>query len=129
MRDRDTIQRYINDFRRHFSGFVKEGMGVACRAFPSEGPGALLEFTVGPGIASVDQILPPRKSVNISLQEIAQHAFGGNLAGVVFSGTNLISEGNRIILLKGEDSTEAWTDADAKANVERILAHTGKGSR
>jgi hypothetical protein len=129
MKDPNTIQRYINDFRRHFSAFVREGMGISCRAFPAEGPGALLEFTVAPGIASGDQILDPRQTVNHALQETPQKAFGTNLSGVVFSGTNLISEGNRIILVKGEDTEASWSDADARANVERILAGSRKGSR
>lgn len=124
MKDREKIQRYINDFRRHLSRLVREGMGVSCRAFPTEGPGALLEFTISPGIPSGDQIMETKETVNKALLAVPQRAFGGDLTGLVFSGTNLIAEDNRIILVKGEDSDESWNDADAKANVDRIIEAT-----
>lgn len=121
MKDRAVLQRYINNFRRHLAPRLKPGVGLASKAYPAEGPGAILEFTVGPGIANDDEFAPTSDTVNAALGSIRQKAFGGNLAGFAFRGTNTIAEGNRIIFIKGEDSDDAWSDSDAAERVNQLL--------
>jgi hypothetical protein len=125
MRDRQTLQQYINNFRRHIASFLRPSVGLSCVAFPTEGPGAVLEFTIGPGIANEDHFRDPVPSVNAALAHIEQRAFGGNLAGFRFEGTNVILEENRIILLKGGDSSSEWDDDAALKDAMRIVQKGG----
>lgn len=129
MNNRSTIQRYINDFRRHLAPFLRPGIGLACNALPSDGPGAILEFTIGPGIANGDVFHPSSESVNKALSKVPQRAFGGNLDGFRFSGINVIMEDNRIVFIKGEDGEEHWNDRAAAEDVKRLLPSSDGGKR
>jgi len=102
MRDRQTLQQYINNFRRHVAPFLRPSIGVSCVAFPTEGPGAVIEFTMGPEIANEDHFRNPVPSVNDALAHIKQRAFGGNLAGFHFDGTNVHRRGKQDCLAQGQ---------------------------
>lgn len=65
--------------------------------------------------------MPVESTINTALSKISQRAFGGNLDGFAFSGTNVIAEGNRIILIKGGDSSDEWNDEAAKSDVRRVV--------
>ena len=121
MDNRQILQQYVNDFRRHISPFLRPSVGVACVVYPALDPGALLEFTMGLGIASEDRIKDTVPTVNVALAAVEQRAFGGNLAGFRFSGTNVIGEGNRIIIIKGEDSLSYWSNEAALQDVLKII--------
>jgi len=121
MKDRHTIQRYINDFRRHIAPFLRPSVGLSCVAHPANQPGAILEFTIGPDIQNEDQIKKPAETVNEALSTIKQNAFGGTLGAFRFGGTNTVMEDNRIILIKGEDSPSSWSDEGARDDVNRIV--------
>lgn len=119
MQDRDTIQEYINNFRRRLSPYLKPGMGIACSVYPAK-VGAILEFSIGLNLENIDQQKEVSETVNQALKLIKQKAFGGNLEGFRFSGTNYIMEDNRVILIKG-DSTE-WNDVAAEKDVLRLVS-------
>ena len=121
MKNKQTIQEYINNFRRRLAPYMRPGIGLACTVFPANSQGAILEFKIGPGISNTDEFRPESETVNEALTEIGQQAFGGNLSGFKFSGTNIIMEVNRIILIKGEDDPSQWNDSAADADVKRIL--------
>jgi len=127
--DSETLQRYINDFRRHFARYLKPGVGITSKVYPAETGGAILVFTIGPGVKNEDEFAPATQSVNQALQNIPQSAFGGNLQGFIFRGTNLIAEGNRFIIIKGEDSPSDWTDSDAAAIVSQIVGSVGRSAQ
>lgn len=121
MKDRQLLQRYINDFRRHLAPYLRPSIGLSCVAYPALQSGALLEFTIGPGIANEDHIKEPFPTVNDALASIKQRAFGGSLSGFHFGGTNVVMEDNRIILIKGEDAPDHWSDKGALEDVKRIV--------
>jgi hypothetical protein len=125
MFSRNPIQSYINNFRRHLSRYLKPRIGLSCKVYPVERPGAILEFQLGPDILNEDQYLPPYKSMSEALGELRQQAFGGNLAAFSFKGTNIILEENRLILIKGGDSPEEWDDRAAAADVKQIVSRMG----
>jgi hypothetical protein len=126
MEDKNTIQSYINDFRRHFAAFLKPGIGLACKVFPAKGEGAILEFALGTGIKNDDEYMPVKDTVNESLKGIQQRMFGGNLDAIRFAGTNIAMEPDRIILIKGENTASEWSNAGAKNDVQRIVAPVTK---
>ncbi len=121
MKNNQTIQQYINNFRRHLAPHMKPGVGLACTVFPATSEGAILEFKIGPEIVNTDEFRPESKTVNEALANIPQRAFGGNLSGFRFAGTNVVMEDNRIVLIKGEDDPNQWNDSAAGADVKRIL--------
>ena len=121
MQDQKTLQRYVNDFRRHLAPLLRPSIGVSCVVYPARGIGALIEFTIGPEIANEDMFRPVVDTVNDALSMVKQNAFGGELKGFIFRGTNVIGEGNRVILLKGEDAPEFWDDKAALEDVKRIF--------
>jgi hypothetical protein len=121
MNNKQILQQYINNFRRHFARYMRQGIGLACRVLPVISSGAILEFTIGPNISNSDAFEQPSETVNAALSKIPQKAFGGNLDNFRFGGTNVIMEEGRIILIKGADEPAEWNDDAAQADVNRIL--------
>lgn len=120
MIDRSTIQAYINNFRRRLAPFLKPGIGLICFVHPAERNGAILEFQIGPGIENDDNYSPVSPTLGRALSGIQQRAFGGNLEGFTFAGTNVILEADRIILIKDASGSE-WDDAAAERDVRSVL--------
>jgi hypothetical protein len=129
MKDNIILQSFINNFRRHIAPFLKPNVGLTCKIFPVKQGGAILELTIGVGIANDDLFESVTSNVSEALGKVKQHAFGGNLAGFKFSGTNVVMEESRIILIKGEDDVNAWDDKAALADVNRILPPSKGGQR
>ncbi len=129
MKNKQTIQEYINNFRRRLAPYMRPGIGLACTVFPANSQGAILEFKIGPGISNTDEFRPESETVNEALTGIEQRAFGGNLSGFKFGGTNVIMEDNRIILVKGEDDPSQWNDSAADTDVKRILPPANGGGK
>jgi hypothetical protein len=128
MRDRQKVQRYINNFRREITRFLRPGLGISCTVYPADAGGAILEFRMGTDIANADTYKPESATLTRALAEIRQHAFGGNLDGFIFRGTNVILENDRIILIK-DDSDSEWTDAAAAKDVQEVIPATAKGTK
>ncbi len=121
MQDRKIIQIYINNFRRHIAPFLKPSIGLACKVYPVEKEGAILEFVLGSDVENDDKYLTVKETVNAALKHVEQKMFGGNLDGIKFGGTNISMEPERIVLIKGEDNDSLWNDAGAKHDVQQIL--------
>jgi hypothetical protein len=129
MTDEARIQNYINNFRRHLARYLKPNVGLSCTVHPATEGGAILVFTIGTGMAAGDRFLEHCSRVNDALEGIPQRAFGGNLAGFSFAGTNIIAEDGRIILIKGDDEADTWSDAAASSDVDRLLPPPMGGRR
>jgi hypothetical protein len=129
MHKRETLQLYINDFRRHLAPFLRPSVGLRCAVYPANGAGAVIEFTIGPGVSNEDHFSPPSLSINDALSLVKQRAFGGNLRGFHFGGTNVVMEENRIILIKGEESPSHWDNRAARNDVQKILHRPVEGVR
>jgi hypothetical protein len=123
MKNEKVIQEYINNFRREFSPLLKPGIGMVFRVFPAENEGAILEIDLEPKARNEDIYMEPELTVNKALSNIKQSAFGGNLEGFKFGGTNTILEPNKIIFIKGEDDKSIW-DTDAVKEDIKTLVNT-----
>jgi len=121
MIDKSVVQTYINNFRRRLAPFLRPGVGLKCLVHPVEVGGAILEFGIGPGIENDDVYQPQRQTIGRALSGIEQHAFGGNLEGFRFGGTNVILEKDKLIFIKDESSSE-WSDAAAERDVSRVVS-------
>lgn len=128
MEDKEAIQGYINNFRRHLSPYLKPNIGLSSTVYPSESTGAIVEFTIGQGIANSDEFMESEPTVSDALSKIPQHAFGGELGGFHFAGTNVIAEDNRIILIKGGNDEKEWSDEAAQSDAKRVLPPSTGGT-
>ena len=128
MIEKSVIQTYINNFRRRIASFLRPGVGLACRVHPAQVGGAILEVHVGPRIKNDDVYLPLSPTLSTALAKIEQHAFGGNLAGFTFGGTNVILEKDKLIFIKDESNTE-WSDAAAEKDVRNVLPAHPRGAK
>ncbi len=122
MKDKKIIQSYINNFKRHFSQYLKPDIAISSSAYPAEGEGAVLEFLLGEG-ATLDRYQETVEgTVNDALRHVKQQMVGGNLAGIRFRGTNISLESRKLVLIKGEDAPSEWSDKAALRDVERIVS-------
>ena len=127
MIEKSVVQTYINNFRRRIASFLRPGVGLTCHVHPAQVGGAILEFRVGPSIENDDVYLPESPTLGTALAGIEQHAFGGNLAGFAFGGTNVILEKDKLIFIKDESNTE-WSDAAAEKDVRSVLPASPRGA-
>ena len=126
--NKDNIQNYINNFRRRLAPFLKPSVGVLCKIFPADDEGAILEFTIGLGIENDDNYEEVSPSLGKALAQVHQRAFGGNLEGFRFGGTNTIFEENRVIYMK-DASSEEWSDEAAAKDVVALVNKSVGGKR
>ena len=120
MTDKEIIQEYVNNFRRRIAQLQKPGIGLSCNVYPATTGGTILEFIIGHGIENDDKYKEVRPTVGSALTQINQRAFGGNLDGFAFRGTNVILEDNRIIFIK-DDSPAEWSDNTAQHDLAKVL--------
>lgn len=122
MKDKSILQSYINDYRRHFSKYLKPGIGLKSIVHPAKGAGAIIEFIFIVDGKNEDEFLSNENNILYALKKIKQNAFAGELQGFKFLGTNLIFEAGRIIVIKGEDAIEQYSDRAAFEDVEKVVS-------
>lgn len=88
---------------------------------PAVSKGAVLEVVLGELEENDDEYRAPVPTVNDALKRIPQHAFGGDMDGFRFEGTNIVMEPARILLIKGTDQRNEWSDKAVERDVRRIL--------
>ncbi|WP_149866612.1 hypothetical protein [Stenotrophomonas geniculata] len=114
------IQHYINNFRRELSWVLRPGIGLSCLVHPALSGGAVLEFKMGQDIANSDDFEKPSPTLPKALSKIKQNSFTGDLDNLHFTGTSMILEQNRIVLIKDNAPSE-WRDSSAKKDVNKLL--------
>jgi len=85
---------------------------MKCDVHPANVGGTILEFEIGLDIENDDIYHEPSSTIGQALSKIKQNAFGGNLEGFMFGGTNVILQEQQIILIK-DDSASVWSDSAA----------------
>ena len=126
--DKKKYQGYINNFRRRLAQYLKPGIGLLCNVYPSDDGGAVLEFVIGVNTENDDLYKESSKTLGAALSNIKQRAFGGNLEGFSFVGTNTILESNRIIYIKEANPNE-WSDAAAEREVLALISNSQRASK
>jgi len=125
MEDRQIIQDYINNFRELISGVLKPDIGISAVVYPCVEDGAIIEFRFGKGIESTDEYKDSIRKISDALTTIKQKAFGGNLEGFIFSGTNYVMEFHRLILIK-DNSPSEWSVKQANKDVLKFVTASKK---
>lgn len=128
MNKQPKLKKYAELFRRNIQKFLAPGIFVQTTIYPVEQEGAVFEFLLNKDENSKERIELPSRSVGAVLSIIPQNLIGGQIEGVRFGGTNLSLEGNRILVIKGEDASEHWTGNAVINDVQRVVS-TSQGSR
>lgn len=116
------LKKYSELFKRNIAKFLTPGVSIKTVIYPVEMGGAVFEFFLNRDGVVEEKLEPPRKSVGVVLSQIPQRMIQGNLEGVRFGGTNLYLEGNRILVVKGEDSANSWSGNAVIEDVERVVS-------
>ena len=120
MTDKRTIQSYINNFRRKITSSLRPGVGVKCIVHPATLGGAVLEFKFVRHGENDDQYKNNAPSLNKALSTVKQQAFGGNLEAFKFSGTNVILESDKVIIIKDGNPSE-WSEYQASKDADSVF--------
>ena len=111
---------------------LRPDLNYYIQAIVSRKEGSLLffEFKEGKGDFGYKQIDEP---IAKALMDLPQRAFGGDLSGVKFAGTNIVRESNKLIIIKGDNSPNAWSKTEAYKDafrevteIRNMLAHGRK---
>jgi len=128
MKKTTRLKKYVELFKRNISQFVPQGIDISSKIYPVEGDGAVFEFLFNKDGDSEEIIEKVRPTVGRVLSEIPQRMVGGNIEGVKFGGTNLYLEGNRILIIKGEDDPSSWSGNAVIDDVKRVVS-TSQGGK
>lgn len=122
------LKRYTDMFRRHLSGYLAPGINIGTVIYPVEQEGAVFEFHLQKNLDMSERVERTNPSIASVLKRIPQNFIGGTIEGVRFGGTNIGLDGNRILIIKGEDSPTEWNDSAVIKDVKRVVS-TSLGSR
>lgn len=120
MNDKDMIQSYINNFRRKITHALRPGVGLKCIVHPANSGGAVLEFKFVRRGENDDLYRNNVPSLSKALSAVKQRAFGGNLEAFKFSGTNVILEPNKVIIIK-DGNPEEWSEHQALKDADKVF--------
>lgn len=125
MQDKSKIDEYIAAFTSQLVRRLNAGVGIKTIVHPAETAGGVLEVLLEKGKGGEVQYLTPARTVNEALSSVKQNLVSGDLSSITFTGTNISMQGNRIVLIKGDDN--AWSKNSAATDLNRIF-HLTEGS-
>lgn len=127
MKRNSRLKKYVELFKRYISEFLADGVAIRSVIHPVEADGAVFEFFLNVDGDDSERIEAVRPSIGTVLSEIPQNMFGGDISQIRFGGTNLYLEGNRVVVIKGEDEDSAWIGNVIREDVMRVVS-TSQGS-
>lgn len=115
--EKDTINRYITNFRRFIAPFAKEDVSVKAVAYPYSG-GAIVVFELGINASSNTEY----KSSSETMQEAMKKT---NLFDTPEDATEITSSKmlwfkNYVIVIKADEES-LWSDKAARKDVDNLL--------
>ena len=115
------LHRYCLTFMSIYKVVLKGDIGADCKGFVSTQGGSLVFFHFIRGTTKFSY-KKTNNPIGKVLEKLPQHAFGGDLSGLVFGGKNVISEGSNLIVVKGDNSSEAWSHSEAIRDAQEEVA-------
>lgn len=126
MKKTSKLKKYTELFLKNLQKFLAPGVSIQTKIYPVDAQGAVFEFTFNRENKESVEIKPPMPSVGHVLSVVPQRMIAGNVHGVTFGGTNIYMEGDRLLLIKGEDNQASW-DGNAAIDDVRRVASTSQG--
>lgn len=122
MNNHKKLKKYTESFMRSLARYLKKGLNVSATIHPANSGGAIIEFDITEKNRNEIKIIDTVPSINVTLERIDQRMIGGNIQGVTFLGTNVYMDGNRIVIIKGEDDYEHWGNKAVVDDINRIIS-------
>jgi hypothetical protein len=122
MNNQKKLKKYAQSFIQELSNHLNKGFKVNATIHPADAEGAIIEFEIHEGRRSEVNILDSVPRINNTLERIDQRMIGGNIQGVTFRGTNLYMDGQRIVIIKGDDAHNEWSKSAATEDVKRVVS-------
>jgi hypothetical protein len=125
----EDFKSYFDNFTSKHRIILRPDINYFADAIVSTKDGSLIfiEFKKGKGFFKYEQTDEPIGNV---LMRLPQKAFGGNLSNVKFGGVNVVREGNKLIIIKGDNSPKAWSEQEALndalmeiKSIRNLIAH------
>ena len=123
---RHDLLLYCYRFALIYRKVLREGVNFDAVGIVSKDQGALVffEFKTQPKRNFKYELIDG--PISKAVEKLPQKAFGGDLSGVRFLGKNIIVERNKLIIIKGDNSREAWSLKEAmKDAVEEVTNISG----
>jgi len=115
------LRQYCLTFMSIYRTVLQDGVTFDCRGHVSTLHGSLVFFTFIRG-KSKFKFTRTNRPIEKVLEGLPQRAFSGNLSGVIFEGKNVVREGNKLIIVKGDNSSAAWSRAQAIRDAREEVA-------
>jgi len=115
------LKKYAELFRRYLRQYLAAGVKIQTTIYPVDAEGAVFEFLLVQGPEEKEEVRESYATVGRVLSSIPQRIVAGNLDNTHFGGTNLFLEGNRILVIKGEDADSSWSGEAVKDDVKRTV--------
>jgi len=128
MNKKSKLEKYIELFNRKIAEYLSNNVSTNTVIHPVLEEGAVFEVFLNQDGDESIVFTKPSKTVGHVLQNIPQNMYEGAPEYVQFKGTNLLLEDNRIIIIKSEDSNEAWSGIQIDNDVSRVIS-TSQGTR
>lgn len=128
MLKQSKLNKYVDLFKRNISNYLASHVTIKTVVHPVSASGAVFEFFLNQEDDSRVIWSSVRPNIGKVLSEIPQNLISGNIESVSFKGTNLYLEGNRIVVIKGEDSASQWSGETVSNDVQRVVS-SSQGSR
>ena len=128
MNKSSKLRKYAELFNRYIEKYLAPNISIKATVYPVDGPGAIFEFVFNSENDSGISVVPAKQSIGAVLSSIPQKMVAGNVENVSFGGTNIYMEGNRLLLIKGDDESARWEVASIHDDVRRVVS-TSQGGK
>lgn len=116
----EDFKNYFDEFKKIHRLILNPKFHYKVKVFVSKEQGSLIFFSFEEGIDEFISYEIIDKKIGTVLYKIPQQrAFGGNLEGITFGGTNIIRGGNHLIFIKGDNTKNAWTTQEAVKDAQK----------
>ncbi|EPZ7321232.1 hypothetical protein ACXR5E_003904 [Vibrio mimicus] len=129
MLKQSKLNKYVDLFKRNISNYLAPHVTIKTVVHPVSESGAVFEFFLNQENNSEVIWSSVRPTIGRVLSEIPQNMIGGNIENVSFGGTSLYLEGNRIVVIKGEDTATEWSGETVINDVQRVVSSSQGGRR
>lgn len=127
MKRSTRLKKYVELFKRNINQFLAPDVDIKTTIYPVEAEGAVFAFVFNRSNDSTETVEKIRPTVGSVLSKIPQRLVTGNIEGIKFGGTNLFLEGDRILVIKGEDDPESWSGTAIIEDVKRVVSSSQGG--
>lgn len=120
--EKQDVQKYINNFRRLFSSYLKPNVSIQSTVYPFE-KGAIIVFELNVNSLNKDDIRTSSNDIYEAFKRTNLFENDKNEPLHSFAGTNIILIKNKIVLIKDNNLSE-WTLDKVENDIEKIVKPT-----